>query len=649
MPTQQKIVMTLLVRNEDDIIGDNIQFHHAMGVDSFIIMDNRSSDGTAEIVRSLAAEIEIVHLYQSDDDYNQSLWVTGMSRRAAVEHQADWVINSDADEFWIPAEGDLKQLLSTVPKHIGALSVERHNAVVICPNDAPIQGRSHPRKTRIFERQSCNILGDPLPSKVLFRAHEAVIVEQGNHLARNVPGEIDTARGRLKILHFPFRSLAQYEDKIRLGGAAYARNTSLHPSIGVTWRTHHAKLQEDSSALKKFWTDLSLTQEEVDIGMYSGSLQVDDRLCRFFSAAGASAPALAEARHRLLTQTAELVNRFITDKTRRIVEVKREDRWKDPRYYNLRFCVSGAESQLRRLYSLTADVDVARLQNKFQELRDCFSLFPGNHYVMEFLKDLLEIGNPEAVDRLRMDCDGKPVILHTSCCSRLHRAKQSLASFEGKPGDYHHIILVGQDHNHDDRSTPLSLDYNGQLLTVPVPDNYESLHRKLFYAYMILDLLAAPRMVVKIDDDLILQDGEVFADCLQSVETKRSDYAGRVVGQLGHQDQWHSWHIGKCSDPLLEERGYQYPLPRQYAAGGYGYILRPKGLSACSYMYLAMQAFFSMTSVGLEDVCVGHAAYAQGLDLLDLSIGKSHLALPGLATQQMMARENGWRNIFGPR
>lgn len=41
---QPKITMTLLVRNEADILEDNIRFHHAMGVDSFIVMDNLSTD-----------------------------------------------------------------------------------------------------------------------------------------------------------------------------------------------------------------------------------------------------------------------------------------------------------------------------------------------------------------------------------------------------------------------------------------------------------------------------------------------------------------------------------------------------------------------------------------------------------------------------
>ena len=34
-----RVVMTLLVRNEEDVIAENILFHYAQGVESFLVMD----------------------------------------------------------------------------------------------------------------------------------------------------------------------------------------------------------------------------------------------------------------------------------------------------------------------------------------------------------------------------------------------------------------------------------------------------------------------------------------------------------------------------------------------------------------------------------------------------------------------------------
>lgn len=46
-----KVVMTLLVRDEEDILRENLEFHLARGVDEIILMDNLSADGSASIAR----------------------------------------------------------------------------------------------------------------------------------------------------------------------------------------------------------------------------------------------------------------------------------------------------------------------------------------------------------------------------------------------------------------------------------------------------------------------------------------------------------------------------------------------------------------------------------------------------------------------
>ena len=48
-----KLAMTIMVRNEADVIEDNLRFHRAQGVDFFIALDNGSTDGTREILESL--------------------------------------------------------------------------------------------------------------------------------------------------------------------------------------------------------------------------------------------------------------------------------------------------------------------------------------------------------------------------------------------------------------------------------------------------------------------------------------------------------------------------------------------------------------------------------------------------------------------
>jgi hypothetical protein len=59
-------------------------------------------------------------------------------------------------------------------------------------------------------------------------------------------------------------------------------------------------------------------------------------------------------------------------------------------------------------------------------------------------------------------------------------------------------------------------------------------------------------------------------------------------------------------------------------------------------MYLMMKEFFAMHAIGLEDACVGHAVYAQRVELLDISETDNLLALPGLMSKERLRRDAQW-------
>jgi glycosyltransferase involved in cell wall biosynthesis len=226
-----KLVMTLLVRDEEDIVADNLDFHLAQGVDEVIVTDNGSVDGTLEILRSYEARGLVRIIVEPTDDYSQGVWVTRMARLAATEHKADWVINNDADEFWWPRTGSLRTVFESLPGDVGALVGHRTNFVPRPEDDRPYWERMILR-----ERESLNPVGKPLPPKLAHRAHPEIEVVQGNHRIKgpDVGSELDD--GSVEILHFPMRSYAQFENKIVKGGAAYARNTQLPEKTGRTWR-----------------------------------------------------------------------------------------------------------------------------------------------------------------------------------------------------------------------------------------------------------------------------------------------------------------------------------------------------------------------------------------------------------------------------
>ena len=116
-----RLVMTLLVRDEADVVDAQIAFHLHAGVDFVVATDNRSSDGTTAILERYERAGVLQLLRESRDDMRQEEWVTRMARLAATDFGADWVLNADADEFWWPRGGSLKDVLDTVPERYGAI------------------------------------------------------------------------------------------------------------------------------------------------------------------------------------------------------------------------------------------------------------------------------------------------------------------------------------------------------------------------------------------------------------------------------------------------------------------------------------------------------------------------------------------------
>ena len=282
---------------------------------------------------------------------------------------------------------------------------------------------------------------------------------------------------------------------------------------------------------------------------------------------------------------------------------------------NLEHLLRGSTAHVQAMGRLVDRYDAPTLLKHFDALRDAISLLPRNPHTLDFLADLLTQVFPEDCEALRTLCEGRTVVLHMSCRARLPKARDSEASFRQGSDPCVHLTVVGVP---DRERSPKRLGFrcrNGEL-RLPVPDAYEFLADKVFFAYLILALVGRPGMVVKIDDDHRLSDWDLFHTFLQSLHDQKIAYAGRFL-KAGYYRQEHGWHLEKCADQSLHRMGYQWPFPSRYADGGFGYVLNGDGLSACASMYLGMRAFFAMNAVQLEDVYVGLATEAWGLELQD--------------------------------
>lgn len=139
--------MTLLVRNEEDIIRENIEFHLSQGVSFFIAIDNLSVDRTADILKEYEDKGVLRYFFEDSNQFDQHKWVTQMAIMAFKEYGADWVINNDANEFWWPKLGRLTDEFNDIPEEFNVLEAGRTNFVMV-------EGEGEPFYKRMIYKQA---------------------------------------------------------------------------------------------------------------------------------------------------------------------------------------------------------------------------------------------------------------------------------------------------------------------------------------------------------------------------------------------------------------------------------------------------------------------------------------------------------------
>ena len=262
--------MTLLVRDEADIVDAQVAFHLGAGVDFVIATDNLSEDGTTEILERYAADGVLHLIRESGDDLRQTEWVTRMARLAATEFGADWVLNADADEFWWPHAGSLKETLAAVPGRYGVVRGAWRNFVPR-PDDARFFAE---RMTVRF----CTPSFHPHPlsthSKSAHRAAPDVRVGRGNHEA--FAEGLVPLRGwyPIEILHFPVRSLEHCLRKYVTQFVALEKNAEK----GIPGHMAEAHDAYRAGRLEEFYAPLVVADDELERGVAVGTLTVDTRL-----------------------------------------------------------------------------------------------------------------------------------------------------------------------------------------------------------------------------------------------------------------------------------------------------------------------------------------------------------------------------------
>jgi hypothetical protein len=264
-----KLVMTLRARDEADVLESHLAFHLAAGVDFFIAIDHRSTDRTTEILGEHARAGRLHLIREEGEEMHEGEWATRMARLAATEFSADWVISSDADEFWWPRGESLKDVLSSIPARYGIVRALLRHFPPRADGDSPFAERMIVRTAGQAPINDPTSLFRP-NLKSVHRADPEVRLAAGAHTL--IDSQLVPLRGwyPIELLHFPIRGFEQFERK-------YAHlETSLGTGRNAYYEEVHRARRE--GRLGAMYESFVIDDDVLERGLENGTLVADARL-----------------------------------------------------------------------------------------------------------------------------------------------------------------------------------------------------------------------------------------------------------------------------------------------------------------------------------------------------------------------------------
>jgi hypothetical protein len=264
-----KLVMTLRARDEADVLESHLAFHEAAGVDFFIAIDHRSSDRTTEILEQYARTGRLHLIREEGEEMQEGEWATRMARLAASEFGADWVISSDADEFWWPRGESLKDVLASIPERYGIVRALLRHFVPRPEGQSPFSERLTVRTAGQAPINDPTSLFRP-NLKSVNRGDPDVRLASGAHTL--IDSQLVPLRGwyPIELFHFPIRSFDQFDRK-------YSHlEASLRTGRNAYYEEVHRARRE--GRLEEMYRSLVIDDSALEHGLRDGTLVLDNRL-----------------------------------------------------------------------------------------------------------------------------------------------------------------------------------------------------------------------------------------------------------------------------------------------------------------------------------------------------------------------------------
>jgi tetratricopeptide (TPR) repeat protein len=260
IPAFGDAVMLMIVKDEEDIIGQNLRHHYALGFRRFCIIDNASTDQTPNIIAKFRhdfAEARVAVINDFITGYYQSSKVIAAARFAEIYMALDstppsWYFCIDADEFITLTGHDtahraavFSQALSDPDKNLCIMHWIHCSSTPMyksLPLDAdPFQ---------YFNKLTSEL--EPAVPKIAYRPGHGLEPMEGYHFVPHYDHDlsriIHAADLGIYLMHFSLRTVDHVRRKVINGGRAYeaAKNMDIH---GGHWRHRYELYKQHGDAI----------------------------------------------------------------------------------------------------------------------------------------------------------------------------------------------------------------------------------------------------------------------------------------------------------------------------------------------------------------------------------------------------------------
>lgn len=282
-----RLGMSLIVRDEADVIAHNLAFHAHHGVDAFAILDNGSVDGTFEMLESLRLSFDIA-LFRDADGFRKEERSMFLASHLRDHLGATHLISNDADEFWVARSGSLRSLIAddSPVRHvrrynfivrraeIGQLNYAFFDSTWLVANPPARQPPAPDPDTPLVVPMPLRAV----PGKVFCALTGLRYIFKGNHSVAHDRGEARETDEAV-ILHYPLRSYEQFKRKIRNHGENLRGITG-----GESWHLRRWHALEQAGRLRDEYDSLLFDEPSVRALLDAGTIREERVLADFFGA-----------------------------------------------------------------------------------------------------------------------------------------------------------------------------------------------------------------------------------------------------------------------------------------------------------------------------------------------------------------------------